>query len=354
MLQIDDDVVHRFIMPRTGMSAVGCLACASVRLRELSKLVLSDIGTLSELLVMEDDVIARLWLKDPQGLRCFEDLQDIRGVPRMCDDDAAGLFHALIARGALLPDPPPTHFYQTRYPHCYYSAASGRSATLIQAASLDRSWLIEPLLAAGAAVTSHPDNNMPDALFHAAQRGNAGTVGMLLRAGAPVDRLSEYRDPTFIDNVCPSRFQYKEYRTPLAVAGDPAVIEQLLDAGASINGVRAPILLHGEPLNENHSYFTPPIVAAILSGTIEVVRQLIAAGAVIDNFPTFVDHHRLPLVAAAERGFTDIVELLLDLGAPPNGHNAPGAPLRRAKLNGHDAVVALLLARGAAAQAGAD
>ncbi|PNH02042.1 hypothetical protein TSOC_012013 [Tetrabaena socialis] len=275
------------------MSALGCLACASVRLRELSKLVLSDIGTLSELLVMEDDVIARLWLKDPQGLRCLQDLQDIRGVPRIPVTPTA-------------------------------------SAALIQAASLDRSWLIEPLLAAGAAVTSHPDNKMPDALFHAAQRGNAGTVGMLLRAGAPVDRLSEYR----IDNanVC-----YAEYRTPLAVAGDPAVIEQLLEAGASINGWME------EPLNNTRSCVTPPIVAAILSGKIEVVRQLIAAGAVIDNFPTFVDYHRLPLVAAAERGFTDIVELLLDLGAPPNGYDAPGAPLRRAKL-----------ARGADAQAGAD
>ncbi|PNH02116.1 hypothetical protein TSOC_011930 [Tetrabaena socialis] len=266
-------------MPRIGMSTLGRLACVSVRSRDLSKLVLSDIGTLSELLVMEDDVIARLWLKDPQGLACFEDLQDIRGVPMMCDGDATQLFHALIARGALLPDPPPDS-YHTRYPQYYYSAASGRSAALIQAASLGRSWLIEPLLAAGAAVTSHPHNNVPDALFHAAQRGNAGMVGMLLRAGAPVDRMSRYN----IDNVF-----YTEYRTPLAVAGDPAVIEQLLDAGASINGVRAPILLHGEPLNENHSYFTPPIVAAILSGKIEVVRQLIAAGAVIDNFPTFVN-----------------------------------------------------------------
>ncbi|PNH01763.1 hypothetical protein TSOC_012321 [Tetrabaena socialis] len=148
----------------------------------------------------------------------------------------------------------------------------------------------------------------------AVMRGNAGMVGMLLRAGAPVDRSSLYH----IDNVF-----YTEYRTPLAVAGDPA----LLEAGASINGVRAPILLHGEPLNENHSYFTPPIVAAILSGKIEVVRQLVTAGAVIDSFPTFVNYHRLPLVAAAERGFRDIVELLLDLGAPPDGYNEPGAPL---------------------------
>ncbi|PNH10550.1 Ankyrin repeat domain-containing protein [Tetrabaena socialis] len=349
MLPIEDDVV-RHITQRIGMSTLGRLACVSVRLRDLSKLVLSDIETLSELLMMEEDVIARLWLKDPNGLRCLDLLEDIRGVPPMCDGDATRLFHALIARGALLPDPPPD-FYQTRYPQYYSSAASGRSAALIQAASLGRSWLIEPLLAAGAAVTSHPDNNMPDALFYAAQRGNAGMVGMLLRAGAPVDRLSRYD----ICNAFPSRFDYEEYRTPLAAAGDPAVIEQLLEAGASINGVRAPILLHGEPLDVNRSYFTPPIVAAILSGTIEVVRQLVAAGAVIDTFPTFVGYHRRPLVAAAERGYRDIVELLLDLGAPPNGDvDAPGAPLSRAKQNGHTAVVSLLLARGADAQAGAD
>jgi len=63
------------------------------------------------------------------------------------------------------------------------------------------------------------------------------------------------------------------------------------------------------------------------------------------------DRHRA-LALAAQHGHADIVRLLLDAGEDPNRYNPDGnhahsTPLHQAVLAGHDAVVRLLVERGA-------
>jgi ankyrin repeat protein len=63
------------------------------------------------------------------------------------------------------------------------------------------------------------------------------------------------------------------------------------------------------------------------------------------------DRHRA-LALAAQIGHADVVRLLLDAGEDPNRYNPHGAhahstPLHQAALGNHDAVVRLLVERGA-------
>lgn len=117
----------------------------------------------------------------------------------------------------------------------------------------------------------------------------------------------------------------------VAEDGDIADIEELLRAGANVNGV-----VPGDGT---------PLIAAAGEGQLETVRYLLDRGA-DPNLPASGDGN--PLIAAAREGHDDVVRLLLDRGADPNrAVDGDGNPLIGAASEGHASVVTLLLDRGA-------
>jgi hypothetical protein len=126
-----------------------------------------------------------------------------------------------------------------------------------------------------------------------------------------------------------------------------ALIDLLCDHGADPNSAIRPAALHGEmdsvhALISRGARVTLPVAAAL--GSLDRTRQLV---------PSADSHNRhLALALAAQFGQIEIVRLLLDSGEDPDRYNPPGAhshstPLHQAALAGHEAVVRLLVERGA-------
>lgn len=126
-----------------------------------------------------------------------------------------------------------------------------------------------------------------------------------------------------------------------------ALIDLLCDHGADPNSALAAATVHGEMeavqyLIARGAKVTLPLAAAL--GKIEDARQLLP----VSNSQ---DRH-LALALAAQFGNVEIVRLLLDAGEDPDRYNPPGGhshstPLHQAAGFGHDAVVRLLVERGA-------
>jgi ankyrin repeat protein len=176
---------------------------------------------------------------------------------------------------------------------------------------------------------------------------NAARVAeILLRAGAEVDALAEmYGGQATTMNMLVSS-------TPPAESGvQVALVETLLDFGAAMEGSEAPLM------------------TALAFGHRAAAEALVRRGAKVDNIAaaaglgrvadarrmleTSDAHSRhLALALAAQHGHVEAVRLLLDAGEDPNRYNPKGShahstPLHPAALAGHDAVVRLLVERGA-------
>lgn len=145
--------------------------------------------------------------------------------------------------------------------------------------------------------------------------------------------------------------------TPPAKAGvQIPLIEELINFGASL-----------EPTGEG--LWTSPIVTALVFGFVDAAEALVRRGARIDSLAAAAglgrqgmvtemlpaasagDRHR-GLALAAQLGRFEITRALLDAGEDPNRFNPAGmhahaTPLHHAALGGHDAVVRLLVERGA-------
>jgi ankyrin repeat protein len=166
---------------------------------------------------------------------------------------------------------------------------------------------------------------------------------MLLRAGAEVDAVANMYggQATTMSMLVSSQ--------PPARAGlQVALVETLLDFGAAIEGPLMTALAFGyrdaaEALARRGAR-ADHIAAAAGLGRLEQVREL------LPRADPGARHRALAL--AAQHGHVDIVRLLLDAGEDPNRFNPDGnhghsTPLHQAVSGGHEAVVRLLVERGA-------
>jgi ankyrin repeat protein len=178
---------------------------------------------------------------------------------------------------------------------------------------------------------------------------NAARVAeMLLRAGAEVDALADmYGGQATTMNMLVSS-------TPPAEAGvQVALVETLLDFGSAIEGRDS----------------EAPLMTALAFGHRAAAEALVRRGAKVDNIAAAAGLGRvedarrilktsdaqsrhLALALAAQHGHVEAVRLLLDAGEDPNRYNPKGShahstPLHQAAVAGHDAVVRLLVERGA-------
>src|SRR6185503_4476071 len=135
-----------------------------------------------------------------------------------------------------------------------------------------------------------------------------------------------------------------------------ALVETLLDAGAAIEG-------------RGSGQWGSPLMTALAFGYPRTAEALARRGAKVDNIAAAAGLGRLAdalqflaaadgesrhraLALAAQHGHADIVRLFLDAGEDPNRYNPEGnhshsTPLHQAVFAGHDAVVRLLVERGA-------
>ncbi|KAJ5377568.1 uncharacterized protein N7496_004977 [Penicillium cataractarum] len=155
-------------------------------------------------------------------------------------------------------------------------------------------------------------------LHHAATYGYPECARILLEAGADLNSIDD-----------------KEY-TPSSLAvfnGHADVLALLLDRGASID----------IKLIEDDT----PLRLAARMGFEELVALLLERNAAVDGVRNGMPGS--PLIWAARAGHLEIVRQLLDAGADPNFFHFGQAPLHWAAHMGHEPVVALLLERGATA-----
>lgn len=174
---------------------------------------------------------------------------------------------------------------------------------------------------------------------------------MLLDAGAEVDALAGMYGGghTTMSMLVSSGH-------PAKAGVQVALVETLLDYGAAIEG-------HGS------GDWVTPLKTALAFGYTDAAEALVRRGARVDSLPAAgglgklndaarllataspEDRHRA-LALASQQGHADVVRLLLDTGEDPNRYNPKGnhahsTPLHQAALGGHDAVVRLLVDRGA-------
>ena len=196
--------------------------------------------------------------------------------------------------------------------------------------------IVRMLIQAGAAADqAFPDGMVP--LFVAAAVGHADVIRVLIDEGAKVDRRGE------------------DGRTALMVAyisGRESAAQILRLAGAKDFPIFAQWIKTALKNNINHLPFpTPMLTIATMSGDMELVTDLLAAGADVNQISYHVDDRKrcecVALMMAAKNGYPQIVLTLLRAGAMLHPPIKPGASiLHLAARSGNADTVRILLQAG--------
>ncbi len=174
---------------------------------------------------------------------------------------------------------------------------------------------------------------------------------MLLRAGAEVDALADmYQDK------CPTLPMLVSSGHPARAGLQIALAETLLDFGADIEGAgagawKSPLMTalafgytQTAEVLARRGARVDTVAAAAGLGRVDDVRRLLPASAAEDR-------HRA-VALSAQHGRVEVLRILLDAGEDPSRYNPPAnhghsTPLHQAVISGRDAIVRLLVERGA-------
>ena len=173
----------------------------------------------------------------------------------------------------------------------------------------------------------------------------------LLSAGAEADAFA-----ALYSGQCTTMTLLVSSCHPAAAGVQVALVDTLVDFGASV-----------EPRGEGR--WRSPLMTALVFGYVDAAEALVRRGAQVDQLATAAGLGRLDdarrlipaadpesrhraLAMAAQNGHVEVVRLLLDAGEDPSRHNPEGThahttPLHQASLAGHEAMVQLLVERGA-------
>ncbi len=96
----------------------------------------------------------------------------------------------------------------------------------------------------------------------------------------------------------------------------------------------------------NNQALSNPLIEAVKSGTIDEVKKIIASDS--QSLKSVDERQMTPLHYAAEKGYADIADYLIEKGADMNAKNARGSkPIHIASSTGQLDVVKILVKRGA-------
>lgn len=286
------------------------------------------------------------------------------------------------------------------------ASAAAERPPLIDAAKNADTAAVRALIGRGADVkATEPDGTT--ALHWASYRDDVESADLLLRAGASVNAANDLgATPLWLASVNASSTMVRRLlraganpnatllrgEAPLMAAsrtGNPDVVEQLLSSGASVNAragrgqtalmwavaqKHAPVvkvlLAHGADVHARSDVWSqvmavPPhglleynrdvphggdtaLMFAARVGDLASAKLLVAAGANVND----VDAWGVSAtVLAAHSGFTPVVAFLLENGADPNAAQPGFSALHAAIMRRDEAMVGVLLARGADANA---
>ena len=174
---------------------------------------------------------------------------------------------------------------------------------------------------------------------------------ILLKAGAEVDALAN-----LYGGECTTMALLVSSCHPARAGVQVALVHTLVDFGASVEAVGS-------------GAWTSPLMTALAFGYQSAAEALVSRGARVDDAAAAAGLGRLDrvrellpaagaenrhraLALSAQHGHLEIVRLLLDAGEDPNRYNPKGnhghsTPLHQAVCAGHEAVVRLLVERGA-------
>jgi ankyrin repeat protein len=213
---------------------------------------------------------------------------------------------------------------------------------LFTAASHGQAVIAQVLIECGAKVGTRDESGSAP-LDLAAFEGDPATVRVLLAAGAKADERHPGTRATPLQRAA-AKDNAAVVSVLLVAGADPAAQDRdgrtALEIAAANGAVGAAAVLLDQGHRPSDS-LTRLLRAAVARGDARMVSLLAAHGADPKT--------QSPLATAACKGFVEVVEALLQLGAPVDGKDSTGAsPLYNAALNGHADVAALLLRHGAA------
>lgn len=202
------------------------------------------------------------------------------------------------------------------------NAYAGRYGTpLIAAASQGHKAIVKLLLDHGAEVDAEGSSVFSTALSASSYFGYRSIAEMLLDHGAKPDWRRD-NDDTALELACEG--------------GHETIVELLINRGSDVNLRRA-------------GGYGFPLSAASERGFYNIVYLLLQKGAKVNNKG---GHYLNALQAAASSGSESIVQLLLASGADINVQGgAFGDPLRAASIRGHHTIVKILVEHGAGVEA---
>ncbi len=179
----------------------------------------------------------------------------------------------------------------------------------------------------------------------ALKKPNINTIKVLIDSGADVNKA-------FKKEHC---YGYEELEalnheeTPLHSAlksGNVDVIQLLINSGADVNqAIERRKGSHN--WNKHISYETTPLDFALKIGNLDIIQLLINYGADINQYNQALIHRENPLHAALEHNKPDTAIALINAGADVNQTNNHGyTPLHIASQKGYTEIVKLLLTLG--------
>ncbi|MBI3850565.1 MAG: ankyrin repeat domain-containing protein [Verrucomicrobia bacterium] len=210
----------------------------------------------------------------------------------------------------------------------------GNTALMLAARPANSHRAVELLLAHGA--NPNATNNWgATALMAAAASGDDTSVRLLLKHGANANAQPVVDHVAFIFGGGRSALMWAAYR------GNTAIMKQLIDAGADVNG---------------EGFLGTPLSQTAWANHTEAARFLIDRGAQVNQAGHGDGYTPLHWAASSEQRDASLVKLLLSRGADPNlggGENVdafmsvPQTPLMLARRRGETPILAALLAAGA-------